>query len=152
VPVADIGYTAVNSLRLEKSYGIWSREFTWAYTPGMSGLDRFVAFDKPAFVGRDAALAERETGPAQRLVTLDVHSPDADAGPFEPVWSGDRRVGFVTSGGYGHSVGRSLAMAYLDTDLAEPGTKVEIHVVGVRTPAEVIPDSPHDPSASRQRT
>ena len=152
VPVADIGYNAVNSLRLEKSYGIWSREFTWAYTPGMSGLDRFVAFDKPAFVGRDAALAERETGPAQRLVTLDVHSADADAGPFEPVWSGDRRVGFVTSGGYGHSVGRSLAMAYLDTDLAEPGTKVEIHVVGRRTPAEVVPDSPHDPSASRQRT
>ena len=152
VPVADIGYNAVNSLRLEKSYGIWSREFTWAYTPGMSGLDRFVAFDKPAFVGRDAALAERETGPAQRLVTLDVHSADADAGPFEPVWSGERRVGFVTSGGYGHSVGRSLAMAYLDTDLAEPGTKVEIHVVGRRTPAEVVPDSPHDPSASRQRT
>ena len=152
VPVADIGYNAVNSLRLEKSYGIWSREFTWAYTPGMSGLDRFVAFDKPAFVGRDAALAERETGPAQRLVTLDVPSADADAGPFEPVWSGDRRVGFVTSGGYGHSVGRSLAMAYLDADLAEPGTKVEIHVVGRRTPAEVVPDSPHDPSASRQRT
>ena len=152
VPVADIGYNAVNSLRLEKSYGIWSREFTWAYTPGMSGLDRFVAFDKPAFVGREAALAERETGPAQRLVTLDVHSADADAGPFEPVWSGDRRVGFVTSGGYGHSVGRSLAMAYLDADLAEPGTKVEIHVVGRRTPAEVVPDSPHDPSASRQRT
>ena len=151
VPVADIGYNAVNSLRLEKSYGIWSKEFTWAYTPGMSGLDRFVAFDKPAFVGRDAAHAERETGPAQRLVTLDVHSDDADAAPFEPVWVGDRRVGFVTSGGYGHSVGRSLAMAYLDTDLAVPGTKVEIHVVGTRTPAEVIPDSPHDPEGARQR-
>ncbi|MBI4940744.1 MAG: FAD-dependent oxidoreductase [Actinobacteria bacterium] len=151
VPVADIGYNAVNSLRLEKSYGIWSKEFTWAYTPGMSGLDRFVAFDKPAFVGREAARREKETGPAQRLVTLDVATKDAEAGPFEPVWSGERRVGFVTSGGYGHSVGRSLAMAYLDVDLAVPGTPLEVHVVGVRTPATVVEDSPYDPEGLRQR-
>ncbi len=151
VPVADIGYNAINGLRLEKSYGIWSKEFTWAYTPGMSGLDRFVAFDKPAFVGRDAALRERETGPAQRLVTLEVEAEGADAGPFEPVWSGERRVGFVTSGGYGHSVGRSLALAYVDAPLAEPGTPFEVHVVGTRTPATVVADSPHDPRGLRQR-
>jgi dimethylglycine dehydrogenase len=117
----------------------------------MSGLDRFVAFDKPAFVGRDAALRERETGAAQRLVTLDVSAPDADAGPFEPVWSGERRVGFVTSGGYGHSIGRSIALAYLEPDVAVPGTPLEVHVVGVRRPAVVVADSPHDPSGSRQR-
>ncbi len=151
VAVTDLGYNAVNSLRLEKSYGIWSKEFTWAYTPGMSGLDRFVAFDKPDFVGRDAALAERDSGPARRLVTLDVDTTDADAGPFEPVWSGERRVGFVTSGGYGHSVGRSLALAYLDVDHAEPGRRVEVHVVGTRTPATVVPDSPYDPDGLRQR-
>ncbi len=156
VPVVDLGYSAVNSLRLEKSYGIWSKEFTWAYTPGMSGLDRFVAFDKAAlFVGRDAALRERDAGPDQRLVTLEVASGEgpraADAGPFEPVWDGARRVGFVTSGGYGHSVGRSLALAYLDVDHTAPGTALEVHVVGVRTPADVIEDSPHDPAGRRPR-
>ena len=91
----QIGYNAVNSLRLEKSFGIWSREFTWAYTSGMSGLDRFVAFEKPDFIGREAALRERERGgPRQRLVTLVVDAQDADAAGFEPVWIGDRRVGF----------------------------------------------------------
>ncbi len=157
VVVADIGYSAVNSLRLEKSYGIWSKEFTWAYTPGMSGLDRFVAFDKEAaFVGRDAALRERDAGPAQRLVTLEVTAGQgaaaADAGPFEPIWAGDRRVGFVTSGGYGHSVGASLALAYLDTDRTAPGTALEVHVVGRRTPATVIADSPYDPAGRRPRS
>jgi dimethylglycine dehydrogenase len=151
VPVVDLGYNAVNSLRLEKSYGIWSKEFSWAYTPGMSGLDRFVDVDKPAFVGRDAALRERDAGPAQRLVTVEVAAPDADAGPFEPVWSGERRVGFVTSGGYGHSIGRSLAMAYIDTVLAAPGTPLEVHVVGVRRHATVIAGSPHDPAGLRTR-
>jgi dimethylglycine dehydrogenase len=63
--------TALNSLRLEKSFGVWSREFTWAYTPGMSGMDRFVAFDKPGFIGRDAALKEKTADSAKRkLVTL----------------------------------------------------------------------------------
>jgi len=150
-PVAPIGYRALDSLRLEKSFGIWSREYTWAYTPAMSGLDRFVAYDKAGFIGRDAALRERDTGPAQRLVTLVVEATDADAATFEPVWIGPRRVGFVTSGGYGHSLGESLALAYLDADVAVPDTAVEIHVVGERIAAQVVPASPHDPSGARQR-
>ncbi len=149
--LVPIGYTSLNAMRLEKSYGIWSREFTWAYTPGMSGLDRFVAFDKPAFTGRDAALRERDAGPAQRLVTLEVHGGEADAASFDPVWSGQRRVGFVTSGGYGHHVGRSLALAYVEREFAQPGTLLEAYVVGVRTPVEVIPDSPYDPQTLRPR-
>jgi dimethylglycine dehydrogenase len=151
--VLPIGYTSLNAMRLEKSYGIWSREFTWAYTPGMSGLDRFVAFEKPSFTGRDAALRERDAGgAAQRLVTLQVHGGDADASAFDPVWHGERRVGFVTSGGYGHHLRRSLALAYVDRALAEPGTLLDAHVVGVRTPVEVIPDSPYDPQARRPRS
>lgn len=148
--VGPLGYEALDSMRLEKSFGIWSREFTWAYTPGMSGLDRFVAFDKAAFVGRDAALRERDRGAARRLVTLAVDSPDAEAATFDPIWSGDRRVGFVTSGGFGHTVGTSLALGYLDGH-ADVGTQLEVHVVGRRTPARVIADSPHDPDGLRPR-
>jgi dimethylglycine dehydrogenase len=149
--VGQLGYTALNSLRLEKSYGIWSKEFTWAYTPGMSGLDRFVAFDKADFVGRDAALAERDRPCEQVLVTLEVDSDDSDAVGYEPVWVGDRRIGFVTSGGYGHTIGRSLAMAYLERGCADPGTEVEVHIVGVRRPARVVPASPVDPDGLRMR-
>lgn len=143
--VVPLGYEALDSLRLEKSFGIWSREFTWAYTPAMCGLDRFVAFDKADFVGRDAALRERDSGPLQRLVTLTVDTEDADAAMFDPLWIGDRRVGFVTSGGYGHSIGTSLALAYVDLAHTEVGTELDVHVVGRRTTCRVVADSPHDP-------
>ncbi len=148
----DIGYRAVDSMRLEKSYGIWSREFTHRHTPGMSGLSRFVDFEKADFVGRDACLREREQGPAQRLVTLQVDAEDADAGMFDPVWEGTGRVGYVTSGGYGHHVGTSLALAYVEAAYAEIGRHLEVHIVGTRRPARVIADSPYDPTGSRLRS
>jgi len=148
----EIGYYALNSLRLEKSFGIWSAEFTQGYTPGMTGMDRWIAFDKGDFVGREAAMAEREKNTApQRLVTLDIASPDSDASGFEPVWQGDQRVGFITSGGYGHTVGKSLAMALVAPEHAEPGTRLTAHIVGVEREATVIPASPYDPKGARMR-
>ncbi len=150
--LVQIGYNALLSLRLEKSFGIWSREFTWAYTPGMSGLDRFVAFDKGDFIGRDAALAERDGGTApRRLVTLAVDAADADASGFEPVWQGARRVGFVTSGGYGHCLGKSLALAYLDKAVVAEGARFDVHIVGEKRSCAVIAPSPFDPTGARLR-
>jgi dimethylglycine dehydrogenase len=150
--LVQIGYNALNSLRMEKSFGIWSREYTWAYTPGMSGLDRFIAFDKRNFIGRDAALREREEAPpVRRMVTLEIDAEDADASGFEPVWVGDRRIGFATSGAFGHCVGKSLAMAYLDRAVAEAGTEVEIHIVGARRRARVVPGPVFDPAGERMR-
>lgn len=149
--IRQIGYNALNSLRLEKSFGVWSREFTWAYTPGMSGMDRFVAFDKPGFIGHDAALKEKTADSAKRkLVTLEVEATDADAAGFEPVWAGSRRVGFVTSGGYGHTIGKSLAMAYVDRDAA--GGPLEVHIVGAKRKCRVVPPSPHDPQGKLLRS
>jgi dimethylglycine dehydrogenase len=150
--LVQIGFNAINSLRLEKSFGIWSREFTQGFTPGMCGLDRFVAFDKGRFIGREAATAERDGKTArQRLVTLEVDAVDADASGFEPVWHGRRRIGFVTSGGYGHTVGKSLAMAYVDRELAAIGTELAVHIVGDLRPCRVIAPSPHDPEGKRLR-
>ncbi|HEX2526094.1 MAG TPA: FAD-dependent oxidoreductase [Geminicoccus sp.] len=148
----QIGYGALNSLRLEKSYGIWSREFTWAHTPRMSGLDRFVAYEKPDFIGRDAALAERAgQPPARRLVMLEVEADDADASGFEPVWRGERRVGQITSGAFGHHSGKSLALAYVDHAVIVEEPTLEVDVVGIRRPAHLIPASPVDPSGVRMR-
>jgi dimethylglycine dehydrogenase len=118
----------------------------------MTGMDRWIDFDKASFIGRVEALRDRAAGPsAQVLVTLEVAATDADASGFEPVWIGDRRVGHVSSGGYGHSVGMSLALAFVDRAHAAVGTEVEVHVAGVRRPAVVIPPSPHDPKGSRMR-
>jgi len=148
----EYGYYALNSLRLEKSFGIWSREFMQGYTPGMTGMDRWIDFEKGEFVGREAALREADQrSAASRLVTLEVDAVDADPSGYEPVWSAGKRIGFVTSGGYGHTVGKSLAMALVDPDQSEPGTELTTHVVGVELSARVIESSPHDPQGSRMR-
>lgn len=150
--IREYGFNALLSLRLEKSFGIWSAEFTQGYTPGMTGLDRWIAWDKGAFVGRDAARAEYEAnGPAQRLVTLAVEADGADASGYEPIWSGGARIGFVTSGGYGHTVGTSLAMALVDQAFCEVGTPLSVHVVGVERAARVIAPSPYDPAGLAMR-
>ncbi|MGZ4148174.1 MAG: GcvT family protein [Actinomycetota bacterium] len=146
-----IGDRAVDSLRIEKGYGIWSAEYRQECTPGESGLDRYVAFDKGDFIGRAAALRERHAGPSRRLVLLDVDAADADASTDEGVWIGDRRVGFVTSGAYGHSVGRSLALAYVDRDVAAAAQDVSVYVVGDPRPARILPEPPYDPAGARLR-
>lgn len=139
------------STRLEKSFGIWSAEFTQAYTPGMTGMDRWIDWDKD-FIGKKAALAERDgNGPAQVQVTLEIDALDADASGYEPVWANGERVGFVTSGGYGHHTGKSLAMALIDRDKVKPGTELSVHVVGVECPARVIAPSPYDPQGKAMR-
>ena len=148
----EFGFYAMNSLRLEKSFGIWNAEFTQGYTPGMTGMDRWIDWDKGDFVGRAAALAERDgNGPAQKQVTLAIEAIDADASGFEPIWCGDKRVGFVTSGGYGHTIGTSLAMALVDADMATPGTDLSVHVVGLECKAKVLEPSPYDPAGKAMR-
>ncbi|MBI1775639.1 MAG: GcvT family protein [Proteobacteria bacterium] len=148
----EYGFNALLSLRMEKSFGIWSREFTQAYTPGMTGLDRWIAFDKVEFIGREAVLRERDVEAApRRLVTLDIAADDADASGYEPVWHKGNRVGYVTSGAYGHCLGKSLALALVDKHLCNPGTELSVHVVGVERKAQVIAPSPHDPAGRRMR-
>jgi dimethylglycine dehydrogenase len=150
--IKPIGMRAQDSLRLEKGYGVWSLEFAQSYTAAMAGLERFVAFDKGDFVGRDAALKERESGPTQRLCLLAVDARNADVSGFEPIWVGEQRVGFVTSGCYGHHVRQSLALAYLDRAIADRPGPLEVHVLGERRPARVLAEPPYDPRGSKLRS
>jgi dimethylglycine dehydrogenase len=148
----EIGFQAMMSLRLEKSFGIWNAEFTQRFTPRMTGLDRWVAYGKGDFVGRSAALRERDGPSPQRVIAmLQVDADDADASGFEPIWSGEKRVGYVTSGGYGHTLKKSYVLALLDAELNGPGTELEVHIVGKRRGARVIDPSPYDPTGSRIR-
>ncbi len=149
--IREVGFNAMLSTRIEKSFGIWSAEFTQGYTPGMTGMDRWIDWDKE-FVGKAAAQAERDgNGPAQIQVTLEVDADGADASGYEPIWSGGERVGFVTSGAYGHHTGKSLAMALVDRDKSAEGTELSVHIVGVERPARVSAASPHDPEGKAMR-
>ncbi|HEY2395110.1 MAG TPA: FAD-dependent oxidoreductase [Rudaea sp.] len=147
----SIGNRALDSLRLEKGYGIWNSEFTQSCTPGMSNLAQHVAFDKGDFIGRDAALRERETGAAKTLVTLQIDAADADASGFEPVKCDARLVGCVTSGAYGHYVKQSLALAYVDRDIALAAPALFVDVIGEPRPARILHESAYDPKGLRLR-
>lgn len=150
--IKEVGFNALLSLRIEKSFGIWSAEFTQGYSAGMTGMDRWIAWQKGDFIGRGAALKERDgDGPAQVQVTLEVDAVDADASGYEPIWHGGHRVGFVTSGAYGHTLKKSLAMALVNKELAMPGTELSVHVVGVERPCRVLNASPYDPQGQVMR-
>jgi len=150
--IREYGFNAMLSLRLEKSFGIWSAEFTQDRTPGMTAMDRWIAWDKGDFIGKSGAVAERDgNGPARRQVTIEIDSADADVSGYEPVWHDERKVGFITSGGYGHTIGKSLGMALVDSDLCAPGTPVTVHVVGKECGGTVIAPSPRDPEGLAMR-
>jgi dimethylglycine dehydrogenase len=151
--IRPFGIRALLSLGMEKSFGIWSREFSPDYTPAMCGFDRFIDYGKADFIGRKAALADRETKPEHKLVTLEIDSNDADAWGYEPVWRKDEFSGFVTSGAYGHTVGKSLALAYLKTQFLEsPDGEFSVHIVDQRRPATILPKAAYDPGGSRMRS
>ena len=152
--IREVGFNAMLSTRIEKSFGIWSAEFTQDRTPGMTAMDRWIDWDKPDFIGKAAAVAERNgNGPEKIQVTLEIEDGDSDASGYEPIWSeaGDM-VGFVTSGAYGHTVKKSLAMALIEPALANEGTPVTVHIVGVERRAKVITPSPYDPDGIAMRS
>jgi dimethylglycine dehydrogenase len=115
-------------------------------------MDRWIDWQKEDFIGREAALAERDGKMAERLlVTLEIDARDADATGYEPVWIDGKRIGYVTSGGYGFSVGKSLALALVNREHAITGKEVDVHIVGAERKARIIADSPHDPTGARMR-
>ncbi|MEP6609568.1 MAG: FAD-dependent oxidoreductase [Burkholderiaceae bacterium] len=145
------GARALHSLRLEKSFGNWAREYRPIYSPSEAGLDRFIHLDKGKFIGRAAAQRDRDTAPNRRLVTLTVDASDADATGDEPVWHDGQVVGWVTSGGYGHYVGKSIALAYVPAALAEVPSGLQVEILGERRAAAIATRSLHDPEGSRMR-
>ncbi len=147
--LVNIGNRALDSLRLEKSYGIWNAEFTQGYTPGMSYLKDFIAFDKADFIGREAALKEKEIGTQQALATLQVDSMDADAPVYAPVKHDGKVVGFITSSAYGHYVKKSLALAYVDKEFVDSDLTVD--VIGEAKKAVVLKEPAYDPKGDRMR-
>ena len=136
--IADAGYRALESLRLEKGYVYWSSDVTPDTNPFEAGLGFAVALDKPVFLGRDALKGVKAKGPSRRLSTLTVDG-------FAPLIGGEallcdgRVAGTVSSAGYGYSVNKTIAMGYVRRDFATDGTAVFLMVRGKALPARVAP-------------
>lgn len=150
--IVPFGIRALVSMGMEKSFGIWSREFSPDYTPAMCGMDRFIDYNKPGFIGHDAALIDRDAGHEHKLVALEIDSKDADAWGYEPVWCGEEYAGFVTSGTYGHTVGKSLALGYVKSQFLDASNNYSVHVVDERRPARILSEPPYDPKALKMRS
>jgi dimethylglycine dehydrogenase len=181
---------ALLSMRLEKNFPTWFAELRPIYGPLEGAMERFVAWQKPDFIGRAAALAERDAGPKLRRVSLMIEAGTADVMADEPIWArvGDRDfgtisaphgfgaprfdddgkarpkpdpirdgawrvVGWVTSGGYAHHVGASMAQGYVPAELALDGGDgmFEVEIMGARRAARIALEPPFDPQGARMR-
>jgi len=150
--LVHFGGRALSSLRLEKGYGSFNKDFRPDYTPGETGLDRYIDFAKEDFTGRPAALAERRTGALRRFVVLEVREADTEVVGFESIMKDGAAVGYVTSGAYGHYVGKSLAAGYVPTALGSEGAEFNIDIFGELRAATVRLQPLYDPQGVRLRS
>ena len=144
------GIRAMDSLRLEKSYRMVGAELSIEYSAWESAMDRFVFPDKGAFLGRERLLSGRERGLNYRLVTMEVHDvDDADALGNNALSRDGELIGRATSGGFGFRVNKSLVLAMVRPDCAQPGAELDIDILDSNHRATVIADSPFDPGNER---
>lgn len=146
------GNRALMSMRLDKSWGVWTLDFRPDFTAAESGLDMFVDFDKSSdFIGKTAALKERAEGPTKQLVTLVVDT-DVDCHHDEAVFHAGACVGYVSSGGYAHHSQCSVAMAYVPSNLAKEGAEFEVEILGNLKPARLYNQPLYDPGGVAMRS
>ena len=146
------GARAVESMRLEKGFLHWKAELLTEFDPFETGLARFVKRDKPDFVGKAAVQRRLTEAPRKRLVMVQVEARHAPAHPGASVMLGDRVVGTITSGAWGHRVGMNLAYAFVEAGIAATDTTPELDLCGQRTGVRVIDPCPYDPGHLRMRS
>jgi 4-methylaminobutanoate oxidase (formaldehyde-forming) len=146
------GYRAIDSLRLEKGYRYWGADIGPDYTPYEAGLGFAVKLNKGDFIGREVLVRQKESGLQRKLCCLTLAEPSAVAIGNEPVRSGDQVVSWVTSGGYGYAVGKSIAYTYLPLAYALVGTALDVEIMGERIAAVVAAEPLWDPKGERVRS
>jgi dimethylglycine dehydrogenase len=147
--LALFGTYAMNALRLEKAYRGWGSELTSEIDMFEAAMERFICLDKPDFLGKAASLLRQQRGSRMKLVYVEVENTDSDCAGNEPVYHGGKLVGLTTSGAFGHAVQKSLAFAYIPSELAQVGTELEVMMFTAMRKARIIPDSIWDPGNMR---
>ncbi|QKC98135.1 GcvT family protein [Mesorhizobium sp. NZP2298] len=153
VGAGPVGSRALMSLRVEKGYGSWSREYSPEYWPQEVKFDGLVKMDKGAFLNRDAYAAIAGKPARDELIMLSIDARDADATGGEPIFLTDGTpIGQVSSGAYGYFVEKSLALGYVKAGSAKAGDKVSVAILGRPHEAILLPHPPFDPEGKRLRS
>ena len=149
------GYHALNSLRMEKGYRHWGHDISDEDSPLQAGLGFAVALEKPGgFIGRDALLKQKETGLTRKLVQFALRDPSKLLYHNEPIWRDGTIVGRISSGMFGHALGKSLGMGYVDFHAPAASDQLltgnfEIEVAGIRVTADPSLVPFYDPKSTR---
>jgi dimethylglycine dehydrogenase len=144
------GMYAMESMRLEKGYLAWKAEMNVHHTPLETNLAWTVKWDKD-FLGKEALKRIKAEGVKQQLVCLVVEAEDSDPWGYNPIFKDNQQVGMTSSGGYGHRVEKSIAFGYVRPDLTNPGTKLEVEVLGQKRLAEVAVMPLYDPDNEKMK-
>lgn len=150
--IADFGLYALNCLRMEKAYKGFGSELTNEVSLVEAGMERFMALDKGDFVGHGGLVRRLDEGVAIRLVYMTVNAAHLDVIGQEPIYMNGVLVGSITSGGFGHAVGKNLAFGYVRSEFSKPGTTLEVEMLGSRYDALVLEKPVYDPSNKQMRT
>ena len=144
------GAYAFMSMRLEKGFGAWTMDFREDFTPAESGLDMFIDKNKPVdFIGKAAVI---DAVSLKRRVLLRIDADQADANGDEPVYCNGDYAGFITSGGYGHTIGESLAIAYINNEYIKNEGPCEVEILGDRRPATICLHALYDANGDKMRS
>jgi dimethylglycine dehydrogenase len=150
--VRPVGVRSLGSLRVEKGYGSWSREYSPEYWPHEVGLERLIKMDKPEFLGKEAYAKIKDKTPRELLVNLVVETDNADASGGEPIFLPDGTpVGRVSSGAYGYNVEKSLALCFIKTEHAVAGAEFDVAILGKPHRAVMLGAPAFDPKGERLR-
>jgi dimethylglycine dehydrogenase len=145
------GLRAVESMRLEKGFLHWKADLLTEFDPYETGLDRFVAEDKPDFIGKSALAQRKSDGPTRAFVTLNLAHTDGPGHPGASMMQDGRVIGSLTSASWGHRTGMNLAMGFVESEFAQIGTRFTVDLLGDAVSAEVISPSPYDPKMTLPR-
>ncbi|MBX2839360.1 MAG: FAD-dependent oxidoreductase [Gammaproteobacteria bacterium] len=143
--LSRFGLYATESMRLEKGYRHWKADLIYERNPIESGLSRFVDTEKSEFIGKEALLSEIKRGPIKQFVTLNVDCAVAPAHAGDSIYSNDKLIGTVTSGGFGHRINQNIAYGFVDPLYSSIGTLTQIGILGNQYDATITNECQYDP-------
>ena len=144
------GARALMSLRLEKNWGVWTLDYRPDFTAIEAGMDIFIEWEKD-FIGKQATLDETSKRPAKKLITMIIDTVDIDVVNDEAIMKDGKCVGYISSGGFAHHIGKSMAMGYVPPELSQDGTSLEVEINGEFYPATVVANPQYDPKGEKMR-